>query len=223
LVEELGIQPGEELRELERKVLTQDPQLRAQAPHGAARATQGLDPPPAPRRWRPATIAALALVITAVAIASALVETGSTPAHDPAARAKSLAVLDARSGKLVAQVPMPPDQNNVKGGAGAFWTLGDSGVLVQVDARTLRVLRSVPLGLSGGDIAVGEGAAWVSGKSPTLARIDPRYGTVTRFGLPRAAKIAAGDPDGAVPVGHDAGVRDREGPLDATGTRAYAQ
>ena len=46
LVEELGIEPGERLRELERAILAQDPALAL----AGARSRAAARPPPAPRR-----------------------------------------------------------------------------------------------------------------------------------------------------------------------------
>ncbi len=87
LVEELGIEPSRELRELEQAILRQDPALGvAPAPHA----------PPAPdddRRFRwpksPLVIAAGALLLAGGGLASAVVLTAGVPAPNSAAPATS--------------------------------------------------------------------------------------------------------------------------------------
>jgi DNA-binding SARP family transcriptional activator/streptogramin lyase len=195
LLDELGIEPNEELRELERKVLNQDPEMRPQRPATPLppESKIGARPPPARRR---------AVAVAAVAIACALtvvVTLGRETTTHAAARVKAPAVafLDAASGRLLAQVP--GDQPGIiRFGEGSIWALQQAGTLLQVNARTLKVTRSIPLGDIGGgsDIAVGEGAVWVTEHSQALLRIDPRYGSVSRIPLPQRGLSQPGTPGG---------------------------
>jgi DNA-binding SARP family transcriptional activator len=74
LVDELGIEPSEELQELHRAILRHDPELEARSPGWVA-----LDYDPAPRsrlRWALATVAAA--VIAGVVVALAVARTGDS-------------------------------------------------------------------------------------------------------------------------------------------------
>lgn len=181
LVEELGLEPGEELQELERQVLNHDPSLRPPTKLQAPRAS----PSHAPQaKKRLAAIATIMIIgaLTVLAITQAVTDPrGPVGLHAPA-----VAFLDASSGKLVAQVP-GDELGIIRSGAGSIWTLQQSGVVLQIDPHTLRLTRSIGLGDigAGSDIAVGDGAAWVTMRSKTVARIDSRFGTVSRVPLPQ--------------------------------------
>jgi hypothetical protein len=75
LVDELGIEPSEELQELQRAILRHDPDLEARRLRPAVRAEE----PPARTRWRwvLATVAAIAVVAGAV-VALAFARTGGS-------------------------------------------------------------------------------------------------------------------------------------------------
>jgi DNA-binding SARP family transcriptional activator len=84
-VDELGIEPGPALRELEQAVLRQDSELRV--PARRTRATPPGGPAPGRRRW-PALVAALAALVVAAAVAAALLrdDGDEAPATDPEER-----------------------------------------------------------------------------------------------------------------------------------------
>ena len=76
LVEELGIEPGPELQELEQAILRQDPELQP----GRARAPAGGPPPPVPqqrRERRTLLVVVPAVVLAAVAVGVAAVALGT--------------------------------------------------------------------------------------------------------------------------------------------------
>jgi DNA-binding SARP family transcriptional activator/ABC-type oligopeptide transport system substrate-binding subunit/streptogramin lyase len=195
LLDELGIEPSEELRDLERMVLNQDPGLRPRRP--AAR-----DSPEAPVRDRPGGTRGRAASVGAIAIAVALavvliVGHGTTTHAWATVHTPAVAILDASSGKLLADVP--GDQPGIiRFGEGSIWALQQAGVLLQINPHTLRLTRSIPLGDIGGgsDIAVGEGAVWVTEHSQALLRVDPRYGSVSRVTLPQGGLAQPGTPGG---------------------------
>lgn len=206
LVEELGLEPSEELRELERKILRQDPELRARARAAPIPARDtAVDSPRPPETRRGVNRArrglAAATALAALAATAVVAFHGGSRATSPqAVQRDSVAFIDAHSGKLVGQVATPPGFGPVQAGEGFVWKKDDSGNVLQIDARSFRLIRSIPAGLTGGDLAVGEGAVWISGSSNTLARIDPRYGTVSRLRLPRRG-LARPGAAGGVAVG----------------------
>jgi len=192
LIDELGIEPGEQLRELHGAVLAQDPGLRPAGPAWNGSAGTGrlrVIPPGTPRRsgWRRlALLPAAGLVAAATAMAGTLIPGNPTPAAASGTiQPGSVAFIDAQSGRLVGDVPAGPSVGFIRAGLGSVWEMEDSGVLLQIDPRTRHVTGSIAVGVNPGDVAVGAGAVWITDKnSQTLLRISPQYGEITRIPLP---------------------------------------
>jgi DNA-binding SARP family transcriptional activator len=111
LIAELGIEPAQSLRDLERAILAQDPVL---------------DPPPRPstaraRARRRLGLALAGLALVAAVAGAALASRGSS--DPPAVPASGLAVVDAASGELVDAVPLDIHPGPVAVGAGGVWAL----------------------------------------------------------------------------------------------------
>jgi ABC-type transport system substrate-binding protein/DNA-binding SARP family transcriptional activator/streptogramin lyase len=195
LIDELGIEPGEQLRNLHRAVLAQDPALRPARPDwnasaGTVRTRVG--PPVTARRPGRRRLSLLSAAVL-VAAAATLVGTVGTliPGNpNPASGSMTLqpgsvAFIDAQSGRLVGDVPAGPSVGFIRAGLGSVWEMEDSGVLLQIDPRTRHVTDSIAVGVSPGDVAIGAGAVWITDKnSQTLLRISPQYGEITRIPLP---------------------------------------
>jgi ABC-type transport system substrate-binding protein/DNA-binding SARP family transcriptional activator len=192
LIEELGIEPGEQLRELHGAVLAQDPGLRPAGsawPESAGTGRPGVTPPGTPRRAgrrRLALLSAAGVVAVAATLAGTLMPGNpNSAAGSGTIQPGSVAFLDAQSGRLVGDVPAGPSVGFVRAGLGSVWEMEDSGVLLQIDPRTRHVTGSVAVGVNPGDVAVGAGAVWITDKnSQTLLRISPQYGEITRIPLP---------------------------------------
>jgi peptide/nickel transport system substrate-binding protein len=177
LVDELGIEPGPALQRLEGAILRQEPALEtvleepATAPPSRTRRR---------RRWRLAAAGAgLALVAGAVAFVLSL--GGSQESLDTAA-GNSLAILDLRSRRLVADVLVGTTPTDVAVGEGAAWvTNADSGTVDRVDPLTRTVRQSIRVGSGPAGVAVGEGSVWVTNSlDGSVSRIDPRSNEVTQ-------------------------------------------
>ena len=192
LIDELGIEPGEQLRELHRAVLAQDPGLQPARSAWNTSAGTGRTrvlPPGTPRRSgrrRLSLLSAAGLVAVATALASTLIPGNPNQAAGSATiQPGSVAFIDAQSGRLVGDVPAGPSVGFIRAGLGSVWEMEDSGVLLQIDPRTLHVTGSIAVGVNPGDVAVGKGAVWITDKnSQTLLRISPQYGEITRIRLP---------------------------------------
>jgi DNA-binding SARP family transcriptional activator/DNA-binding beta-propeller fold protein YncE len=189
LIGELGIEPGEQLRELHGAVLAQDPGLRpagAAWPESAGTGQPAVTPPRRPGRRRLALLSAAGVVAVAATLAGTL--TPGNPNSAPGSgtiQPGSVAFLDAQSGRLVGDVPAGPSVGFVRAGLGSVWEMEDSGVLLQIDPRTRHVTASIAVGVSPGDVAVGAGAVWITdANSQTLLRVSPQYGAITRIPLP---------------------------------------
>jgi streptogramin lyase len=176
LAEELGIEPGGQLRELEQAILRQDPALGEPAPLPEARRRRR-------RRLLTAPVA-LALAVGA-AVAGVLLATGGTQQVNARVLPDSAVFVDPASGNVRAGAAVRAP-GYVKFGLGSFWVVNDDGVLTQIDPKTFRTTSSLGLGVSPGGLALGGGSVWVSdANGSTLLRIDPRSHVVgQRIALP---------------------------------------
>ncbi|MGE5273911.1 MAG: BTAD domain-containing putative transcriptional regulator [Verrucomicrobiota bacterium] len=180
--EELGLEPSEELRELERAILTHDPSL-APPPGPIVPAPQ-----PAEQARRLAVrprllVAAGAVLLIAAGIAVAVLELTRGASVRPVAIAPdSVAVVDPKTERVVAQIPVGARPMAIAAGAGAVWVANaDDETVSRIDAKTRKVVKTIGVGLPVSDIAVGEGAVWVAG-GPVgkVVRIDPDTNAVVQ-------------------------------------------
>jgi YVTN family beta-propeller protein len=184
LSDELGLQPGQELRDLEAAILRQDSALDAfpsPPPQGAAGEPELAGDAPsvaAPRapeaRGRRLAIAGLpaALAAAAAIVAGALLfrgEPGSVTVS-----ANSIAVIDAETNRVTATFPTGNRPGSVAAGDGFVWAGNlDDKSLTRIDTASDDVV-DVPLGVTPHALTVGRGALWVvSGRLGTLYRVDP--------------------------------------------------
>ncbi len=169
LAEELGLEPGRRLQELEGAILNQDPEL---------------DPPtrkPGPlvtRSRRSGVLIAIgAAVLLSAAVAVAAIERNGNDAPGlAAASANSVAAIDAGSNRLVAEVPVGNGPTSVAVGEGSVWVTNalDRSVS-RIDPGTSGVLQRIDVGGDPSGIAVGAGAVWVANSlDGTVSRIDPQ-------------------------------------------------
>ena len=189
LVDELGIEPGEPLRELERAILAQDPAIDAPAViHEPAqrpgRAAEAVAPPR--RRLRRAAVALGVLVaagaIAAVVLLAAPDDGTVVPLTDDS---HAVAVIDPATNEVttVASVGTNPGPIAYEPRSHSLWVgnLDDESVS-RIDVRPVRTGRTIPLGQRPLGLAAGAGSVWVAGASRTrpfvtARRIDPRFDT----------------------------------------------
>jgi DNA-binding SARP family transcriptional activator/ABC-type transport system substrate-binding protein len=209
LIDELGIEPGEELRELQRRILAQDPGLLGPtrvAWHTVAGPGQAEIQRPG-KRWRTRRRMLLLYAAGLLAVVAALSGVLAPGSRNPAtagqgmAQPGSVAFIDTGTGRLTGDVTAGPSVGFVRSGLGSVWEMEDSGVLLQIDPRAHHVTRSIAVGIAPGDVAVGEGSVWITDKnSQTLLRVDPQYGDITRIRLP-ASGLSNPGAGGGVAVG----------------------
>ncbi len=166
---ELGIEPGPELRELERKILNQD---------------ESLGPPPAPaeasRRRRPLalTLAAFAL---AGAAAVAFVATRDSAGGLSEVPPNYVGMIDPETDTIVAAIPVGARPGSVAVGEGSVWVANlQDRSLTRIDLEARAPVATIPLaaGTPTG-VAAGAGAVWVAhGARGELSRVDPQFGQV---------------------------------------------
>ena len=189
LVEEVGVEPGEELRALERGVLAHDPALSGPA----AAALPGTDgEPPAElslRRGRRALGVAVALFVAVVLIGTVVLLTQR--ADEPHAAAltddsHAVAVIDPASNEVKAAVPVGvnPGPLAFEPRSRSLWVGNvDDRTVTRIELNPLRAGRALAVGKPPTDLAAGEGAVWVAAaprteRSVTARRVDARFNTV---------------------------------------------
>jgi YVTN family beta-propeller protein len=142
LVDELGIEPGPELRKLEQAILTQDPAL--QPPSGER------GRPPATAAWRVRRggllIGVGGVVLLAVIAIVAAALAGSS-ASSVRVLANSVAVIDVRTDRVAAAVAVGARPAAIAFGSGSLWVANvDDQTASRIDPGTLRTLRTIPVG-----------------------------------------------------------------------------
>jgi YVTN family beta-propeller protein len=206
LVDELGIEPSAPLRQLEAKILSQDPSLDLRgAPLPVSHAPEAERPPTAGPR-RPTGIGSPALVALAAVVALAGIATAvlllTRGSGQTAAAGNSVAVLDAKTGDLVGDIAVGARPGAVASGAGSIWAanLGD-GSVSRIDPRTRRVTRTLSIGSGVSGVATAGDRVWTLGPPAIVRSIDPlfnrpgqavRIGTLSPFASHRSWSVAAG-------------------------------
>ena len=175
LVEELGLEPGPALRQLEGAILRQDASLD---PPGTA--VTGARPVPvrgSRQTWLlgPKGLSAVAAAL-AVAIAL-LVAVTSRGAAQLAAGPNTVGVIDGGQARLSAVVTGVGRPNGVAYGAGAVWVTDSAGnKVLQVDPAG-HVIDRIPVGRGPAGVTVGGGEVWVANElDGTVSEINPGAG-----------------------------------------------
>ncbi len=197
LTDELGLEPDEELRSLEQRILAHDPTLRPTPvmPESAGEHVGGRRR----RRLPRAFLAGVALLAAAAMLATLLALAGDDPPPKLVVPANAIAVVDPEQGAVVAVIPVGRRPETVVAGAGAVWVgnVGDR-TLSRIDPETFRVTKTVGLGFEPTDLAADAERVWVAGGyDHALWRVD-------RDGLARV-KIRFVERVGPLPPGFERG------------------
>jgi peptide/nickel transport system substrate-binding protein len=170
LVDELGIEPGPELQEMQRRILAHDPELMS--PPRAR-------PPLTPRRRTTLLAAALAGVLAAaVAVPIFALSSGGSGAPRATTRfvANAVGAVDLSTDHIVGSVPLGAAPSSIAYGKGSVWvTMPNQDAVWRIDPTTQTVRQTIPAGNGPAAIAVGDGFVWVANSlGGTVWQIDPR-------------------------------------------------
>jgi YVTN family beta-propeller protein len=191
LVGELGLEPSEDLQELERAILRHDPALAAgvgpinAAGTGRARIDRS--------RWK--WIATAGITATTVLVLAVLVATRAIRDSSVGVAADGIAVLD--KGKLVAEGRAGASPSEVASGGGSVWiTSSDDHTVARINPGTGDVQDTIPVGSGAGGVAADESGVWVTNSlEGSASRIDPRANKVVDT-------VSVGTAPVAVAIGH---------------------
>jgi YVTN family beta-propeller protein len=183
LLDELGLEPGRELQDLQRRILNHDPTL------GARSADDWLSRIPLAGRHRRA--AALVVLGSSLALAAAaavaIVETrrGAESARLGSVAPDSVAVIDPATNAIVAGIPVGSAPTGVAVAGDTVWvaSAGDRTV-TRIDSASKRPRRTLHLRRIPSQLAAADDAVWLAspiGHRGTVSRIDSTSGvTMTR-------------------------------------------
>ena len=170
----LGLEPGPELRQLERRILAHDPALTPPPPDAPA----VLNPAsrPFPGRARRLTVVVAAVIGTAILAAIALVTRSSDERTSIVVRPHTIVRIDTDTNEIVDSIPVGREPAAIVASPDAVWVANErDATLTRVDLRT-RELRTI-----GGveDVAFltrdNRGNVYASAwDHPYVWRIDPR-------------------------------------------------
>jgi YVTN family beta-propeller protein len=173
LRDELGLEPGNELRDLEAAILRHDERLAPAPEHVRDKE----EPPASGPRWGRRAAVALAIAAALATATAALVvarDDGSPVTVPP----NSVAVIDPETNLVVDTVPLEGARPGpVAAGFGSLWVANiDDESLSRIDLKTRHVVKTIPLGAIPDAVAVGAGAVWVAhGQLGRITRVDQQF------------------------------------------------
>jgi len=205
LADELGMEPGAALRDLERRILEQDPALAADAPATERAPALAEDAPPTgpapaparhPRGARSLVVAGVAILAMATGAGFLLSSRGGGAGS--AVPGDSVIAIDARSGRAKSPVDVGGRPSHLAVTEGAVWT-GDAsgGAVKRIDPAKGTVIQSIALGAPPAGLAAGAGAVWATdGFAGQLVRIGPDTNAIVQRirvpAGPRGVAVGAG-------------------------------
>jgi DNA-binding SARP family transcriptional activator len=188
LVEDLGVEPGPELRALEQAILRQDESLAAPA------VPSRVIPRPRVRARRLRPVAATLFIAAVVALVVVLIH---RPPSSRQLAAGTIGMIDPTTNRIAATVGTGIAAPVLAVGGKTLW-VGGGGTVARVDPRTGRLTGTVAVGGSVSSIAADARTAWVGTRRPELVAIDaPSLGIRTRVPLSPTNPHVAMNSDGA--------------------------
>jgi YVTN family beta-propeller protein len=172
LVEQIGVEPGAELRRVHDAILAQDPALDGTAAPPPAQA----GPPPArpPPYRRPAVLSAAAAVLLLAGAAAFGISRMLQPDGLPGIDENAVGMIDPDSGRITKQYAVGRGPGAVVVGGGSTWVANTlDGTITRVDRGRQQEV-SIDVGGAPHALAFGAGSLWVAdGDARSVAQINP--------------------------------------------------
>ncbi|HXK13004.1 MAG TPA: BTAD domain-containing putative transcriptional regulator [Gaiellaceae bacterium] len=162
LADELGVDPGPELQQLERAILNQDESLGTPARPIVL----------AERRRRLRLLLAGGLLLTAAAIAAAVVALEGSGGGLSTIQSNAVAAIDPAMNRIVAQVSTGNRPSRLAAGRNVLWVLDASdGIVSEIDAQQSRLLASFATASVPTDVVATPTMLWVGNAFPAAAKL----------------------------------------------------
>jgi YVTN family beta-propeller protein len=182
LSEQLGLDPGPALKQLELAIVRRDPSLELSAgPKALDGPVSDLAPATRARVLRkPLGLAFVGLVVVALAVAGVVIASGGGGKR-PVSAADSVAAISPSTGATNAVVPLGSSPSELAAGAGAVWVSEyNANSVLRIDPAT-RAVQMIPAGSTPSGIAVSAGAVWVANSfGGTVSWINPAVNRVVK-------------------------------------------
>jgi YVTN family beta-propeller protein len=157
LLDELGLEPGRALQDLERAILAHDPALETPSRPGARGSPAAIG-----RRLRGAVLIAAAGALLLAAIAAVAVKLAGSGAPTVRVPPNSVAEIDPRSGRLLAAVQVGVRPGPIAFGSGSLWIGNlDDQTISRVNPSSLRTLGTISLPAPPAALAASSDSVWV--------------------------------------------------------------
>lgn len=205
-VEQLGLEPGPELRRLEQAILRHDPALDVPSRHDApveAAPDDGdvgnvaaLTGEPRSRRRRLLVLVAAFVAAACVGLAAAALHERGGPALVPIIGDR-LVLVSTPSGRPAASIPLRATATRVAAGLDSLWvTEADADSVERIDPRTRASVQTIRVGDGPFGVAVAGGDVWVANTlDSTVSRVDASTNEVVQIvpvGAQPGSVLAAG-------------------------------
>jgi DNA-binding SARP family transcriptional activator/streptogramin lyase len=180
LQDELGLEPGKELRDLEAAILRQDEALSPARPLPAAEAEQ---PPSTRRLSRRAVVAAGLGGLAAVTLGVGVTVVRSRGSGGVEVHPGSIGVLDQVTRRIVHEIPVEFSSPHIAADESAVWLLdAQRRTLAGIDPETYAFVvptRGIPARGEPMALAAGEGSVWIAlneGFALSVLEVGPEFG-----------------------------------------------
>jgi len=174
-LDELGLEPGPRLRELEQRILNQDPSLTTEPVQGV-----GSRPRPSTRRALATVLAvAAAVVVAAIVVAARDDPPSAARPAPPAVVPNSLVELDPATNRVVSVTPVGNSPESIAATDDAIWVAntGDRTVSrLDLATRRVRVVGGVPVAKELASSLSGD--VWLSGFEEPVVTLIASKGEV---------------------------------------------
>jgi YVTN family beta-propeller protein len=175
LVEQVGVEPGGELRRLQDAILAQDPALDGAAAPPPAQPTRARPPParPPPHRRTAVLIAAAAVLLLAGA-AAFVISRVTGPDSLAGIDENYVGLIDPDGGRLTHQYAVGRGPGAVVAGGGSTWVANaQDGTITRINREREQVV-AIDVGGAPHGLAFGAGSLWVAdGDARSVAQINP--------------------------------------------------
>jgi len=188
LADELGLEPSHELRELEQRILSQDPALDVTAETRVPEARSRL------RRRTIVLVAALGSLAVA-AIVSVVLTTGGEDASPVVAAPNSVTLIDAEASRVVKSVGVGERPSDIAVNGDDLWVLHpDRSTITHLSRSSREVTGTVGIGGAPSDLAAEPRGVWVSDAVTGAVTLIERERLAPARTIPTRARPVEGGP-----------------------------
>jgi peptide/nickel transport system substrate-binding protein len=180
LVDDVGLEPGAELRELHERILRQDPALRL--PSAATAAPPAAEPEPAPARRTTLRLVVAAAIAALLALGAFAATRLLRSDHYTSIAANAVGAIDPNKAAITKEITnLASDPGAVVGGDGSVWVASaPDGTVSRIsdDSPSIKVIEVGPTPKA---LAFGGGSLWVAGEDDGfIRRVDPANNRVAQ-------------------------------------------